>query len=81
MPLFGSGPVMNATIHDQAAQPAPFTLEQLCRALAAHCLLAAHPDRLHEFMAPEIAEQTAQFILRFARGEPLERPKPKDDIA
>jgi hypothetical protein len=57
------------------ADPAHFTLEQLCRALAAHCLLSAHPDRLHEFLAPEIAEQTAQFIHRFALGEPLERPK------
>jgi hypothetical protein len=25
-------------------------------------------------MAPEIAEQTAQFILRFALGERLDRP-------
>jgi hypothetical protein len=56
-----------------------FTLEQLCRALAAHCLLTAHPGLLHEFLAPETAERTAQFILRFALGEPLERPKPKDD--
>ena len=56
-----------------------FTLEQLCRALAAHCLLSAHADRLHEFTAPEVAEQTAQFIYRFARGEPLERPTMKLD--
>lgn len=53
----------------------PFTLEQLCRALAAHCLLSAHPNMLHEFLAPETAENTAQFILRFALGEPLNRPK------
>jgi hypothetical protein len=50
------------------------TLEQFCRALAAHCMLTAHADRLHEVMAPEIAEQTAQFILRFALGERLDRP-------
>jgi hypothetical protein len=50
------------------------TLEQFCRALAAHCLLNAHADRLHEPLAPEIAEQTAQFIYRFALGERLERP-------
>jgi hypothetical protein len=57
----------------------PFTLEQLCRALAAHCLLTAHPSLLHEFLAPETAEKTAQFILRFALGEPLERPSLKAD--
>jgi len=56
----------------------PFTLEQLCRALAAHCLLAAHQEELHKFFAPEIAEQTAQFILKFARGEAVERPTLKD---
>jgi hypothetical protein len=55
-------------------QAMPFTLEQLCRALAVHCLLSAHPDLLHEFLAPETAERTAQFILRFALGEALERP-------
>lgn len=60
-------------------QDQPFTLEQLCRALAAHCLLTAHPRLLHEFFAPETAEKTAQFILRFAQGEPLERPSPKQD--
>jgi hypothetical protein len=50
------------------------TLEQFCRALAAHLLLASHPDLLHSVMAPETAEQTAQAILRFASGEDLERP-------
>ena len=59
---------------DNGASPA-FTLDQLCRALAAHVLLSAHPDLLHSVMAPETAEQTAQFIYRFALGEPLERPK------
>jgi hypothetical protein len=54
----------------------PFTLEQLCRALAAHCLLSAHPDALKGFLAPETAENTAQFILRFALGDNVERPKP-----
>jgi hypothetical protein len=34
---------------------------------------------LHEFLAPETAEQTAKFILRFALGEPVDRPKPKAD--
>jgi hypothetical protein len=63
------------------AESEPFTLEQLCRALAAHCLLTSHPGLLHQFLAPETAEQTAQFILRFALGEPLERPKPKGDEA
>jgi hypothetical protein len=50
------------------------TLEQLCRALAAHALMSAHPHLLHEFMAPETIEQTAQYIHRFALGEPLARP-------
>jgi hypothetical protein len=57
----------------------PFTLEQLRRALAAHCLLSSHPGALHEFLAPETAETTAQFILGFALGEPVKRPSPKDD--
>ncbi len=55
------------------------TLEQFCRALAAHLLLAAHPDLLHSIMAPETAERTAEFIHRFALGEELERPVPKSD--
>lgn len=55
------------------------SLERLCRALAAHCLLTAHPNLLHQFLAPETAEQTAQFILRFANGEPLQRPLPTSD--
>jgi hypothetical protein len=63
----------------EAAKGHSFTLEQLCRALAAHCLLTAHPGRLHEFLAPETAEQTAQYILRFALGEPLQRPPLKED--
>jgi hypothetical protein len=66
---------------EPAPSAASFTLEQLCRALAAHCLLSSHPGLLHQFLAPEIAERTAQFILRFALGEPLERPKLKDDYA
>ncbi len=52
------------------------TLEQLSRALAVHALLVAHPERLHEFLAPELAEQTASFIYRFALGEAVQRPKP-----
>ena len=32
------------------------TLEQLCRALAAHVLMSAHPHLLHDFMAPETAQ-------------------------
>lgn len=54
------------------------TLEQLCRALAAHCLLSSHNNSLHEFLAPETAEGAAQFILGFALGEPVKRPGPKD---
>jgi hypothetical protein len=54
----------------------PFTLEQLCRALAAHVLLSTHPDHLHTFLAPEIAERTADFIHRFAMGELVSRPLP-----
>jgi hypothetical protein len=53
-----------------------FTLEQLCRALAAHCLLSSHPDALKVFLAPETAESTAQFIQRFALGEAVNRPQP-----
>jgi hypothetical protein len=61
----------------------PITLEQLCRALAAHVLMVAHPHMLHEALAPETAERTAEFIHRFALGEPLERPtlRANDDYA
>lgn len=64
------------------AAPPPITLEQFCRALAAHLLLCSHPNALHGFLAPEIAENTAQYIHRFALGEELARPKmrpPEDD--
>jgi hypothetical protein len=57
------------------------SLEQLCRALAAHVLMTAHADVLHSAMPPEVAEQTAQFIYRFALGEPLERPRLKAEAA
>lgn len=59
------------------------TLEQLSRALAAHALLTAHPHLMHEFMAPETAEKTANFIHAFALGERVNRPKPAeiDDAA
>jgi hypothetical protein len=50
------------------------TLEQLCRALAAHSMVVAHNNHLHSVMAPEIIEGTAQFIWRFALGEPVSRP-------
>jgi hypothetical protein len=51
------------------------TMEQFCRALAAHLLLASHPNLLHSVMAPETAEQTADFIHRFACGEFLDWPR------
>ena len=54
----------------------PITLEQFCRALAAHLLMASHPSLLHSVMAPETAEQTADWIHRFALGEGLSRPSP-----
>jgi hypothetical protein len=57
--------------------PPPITLEQFCRALAAHLLLSSHGGSLHDFRAPEIAEDTAQYIHRFALGEELARPKPR----
>jgi hypothetical protein len=50
------------------------SLEQWCRALAAHAMLTAHNDQLHSVMAPELIEGVASFILRFAKGEPVERP-------
>ena len=55
------------------------TLEQFCRALAAHALIVAHPEKLHEFLAPELAESTASFIHRFAMGETITRKEPPDD--
>jgi hypothetical protein len=61
------------------ADEKPFTLEQLCRALAAHCLLTNHMDWLNGFFAPETAEATAEVILQFARGESMSRPKPKSE--
>jgi len=51
------------------------TLEQFCRALAAHLLLGSRPELLHSVMAPETAEQTAQFIYCFALGDQVPRPK------
>lgn len=54
----------------------PITLEQFCRALAAHLLMASHPGLLHSVMAPETAKQTADWIHRFALGEELSRPQP-----
>ena len=56
------------------------TLEQFCRALAAHLLLGQRPEVLHGFMGPETAEATADFIHRFALGEPVMRqPSAIDD--
>jgi hypothetical protein len=57
--------------HDRGKLP---NLEQWCRALAAHAMLTAHNDHLHSVMAPEMIEDVAQFILRFALGESLARP-------
>jgi hypothetical protein len=51
------------------------TLEQLSRALAAHVMLTAHSEKLHDFMAPETAEKVAAFIHLFALGEPVNRPE------
>lgn len=56
----------------------PITLEQFCRALAAHLLMASHPNLLHSVMAPETAEQTADWIHQFALGERVGRPAPPD---
>jgi hypothetical protein len=61
----------NPECPNRAASP---NLEQWCRALAAHAMLTAHNDHLHSVMAPEMIEGVAQFILRFALGEPLARP-------
>jgi hypothetical protein len=58
-----------------------FTLEQLCRALAAQVMLVARPQDLHGFLAPEASERTAEFIYRFALGEAVARPPPEDDHA
>ncbi len=49
------------------------TLEQFCRAFAAHLLLGQRPEALQGFMGPETAEATADFIHRFALGEPVTR--------
>ena len=65
------------TDRDPAA--APITLEQWCRALAAHAVVTAHPDKLHEFTAPETIEWAARFIHRMALGEAFERPPPRED--
>lgn len=59
-------------------QPDQMTLEQFCRALAAHLLMSAHPNLLQSALAPETAERTAEFIHRFARGETVTRPAPLD---
>ena len=53
----------------------PITIEEWARALAAHAMLVAYPHELHSALAPERLENTAQFILRFARGEVLARPE------
>ena len=49
------------------------TLQQFCRALAAHLLLGHHPELLEGFMAQDTAEKTADFIQRFALGETVSR--------
>jgi len=64
---------------DGVSDHSTFTLEQLCRALAAHALLSGHPELLQTFMAPETAETTAEIIHRFALGEPMARPRPKSE--
>lgn len=57
----------------------PITLEQFCRALAAHLLMSSHPGLLHSVMAPETAERTADFIHQFALGEKVCRPVPPEN--
>lgn len=54
------------------------TLEQWCRALAAVVLLTSRESELHDFLAPENAERTADFIYRFALGESVARPRFKE---
>jgi len=74
---------------DGAAMPAGghagalshITLEQLCRALAAHVLMSAHPHLLHGVLAPETVERKADYIHRFALGEGLARPVPSPENA
>ncbi len=51
------------------------TLEQFCRALAAHAIVTSHNNHLHSFMAPEMCEGVAKFIFTFALGEPADRPQ------
>lgn len=41
--------------------------------------MTAHPDKLHEFTAPETIEWAARFIHRIALGEAFERPPPPED--
>lgn len=57
------------------------TLDELARALAAHALLVAHPEKLHDFFAPEMVEDVAAFIVGVARGERVARPQPSEDQA
>jgi hypothetical protein len=62
---------------DEAA-PA-ITLEQFCRALAIHAMLVGNPATFRDPLAPEIGEQYASFVYRFANGEKIRRPR-ADDI-
>jgi hypothetical protein len=51
------------------------SLEELCRALAAHAVLIAKSDAMQGFFAPEYAQSVADFIYGFAKGEEVSRPK------
>lgn len=55
------------------------TLREFSRALAVHALMTSRPDLLTNFFAPETSEGLADVIERFAKGEPLERPRPSTD--
>jgi hypothetical protein len=59
----------------------PITLEEFSRALAVHAMIVACPNELHSFFAPEQGEKLAQFIYRFAKGEPIGRPQAPEDRA
>ncbi|WP_417497041.1 hypothetical protein [Maricaulis sp.] len=60
------------------SDPAGLTLQELSRALAAHAVLTSNPSAGRDFFAPELFEQTASFIHRFALGETPDRVKQSD---
>lgn len=58
--------------------PPEISLEQLCRALAAHVMFSSYSEELHGPLAPERAEAVAKLIHGFALGEAMPRPAPPD---